>query len=85
MIDNFDDDHEYQQLLHMSVEDLKELAVSLGILNENDSISSMSKEEHRELLSNITKEQAENNAFKEMYDEEQTHYEQLRLNDRFGD
>jgi len=85
MIDNLDDDHEYQQLLHMSVEDLKELAVSLGLLNENDSIISMSKKKHSELLSNIIKEQAENNAFKEMYDEEQTHYEQLRLNDRFGD
>lgn len=86
MIDSFnDDDLELQQLLNMSDVELKELAVSLGLLNENDSIESMSKEEHRDLLSDIIKEQAEDNAFQEMHDEEQAHYDQLRLNDRFSD
>lgn len=86
MIDSFnDDDLELQQLLNMSDVELKELAVSLGLLNENDSIESMSKEEHRDLLSDIIKEQAEDNAFQEMHDEEQAHYVQLRLNDRFSD
>ncbi|WP_312990903.1 hypothetical protein [Atlantibacter hermannii] len=85
MTDNFDDDIERQQLLNMSDVKLKEQAVSLGLLNENDSIENMSTEDYSELLSDIIKEQAEDNAFQEMYDEEQDHYEQLRLNDRFSD